>query len=584
MWLKNGVKRFFEIALVTLFLFFLLGNLPYARAQEQEWHWGLENCTIGACPEGLAGPFFFQYGNKWASYKEVKFQGWESEEKLGQAWCFLGSIATIILYHEYPRESHFFDVPWFSGKNVMIDHVWKYADIKNLSGVGGIDCWYQDNPETRDITGCRIAGYCRAADEIRRLFGAITAALGLSSPGDYGCVFSNPTECIPDMMRDDFGYLSESIEPIDGKLTGTNKQKLIESLNTGYPVIVVGDGHAWVLDGYRDNNGDEFHILNFGCGDSHKSYWIKDPVSDGVHYSAKAFIINLRPMDATPITATAEGSQTPKVDDPPFTDDPMVKNGDFTITPDGFDPGHTQSLGDGVNEGTSWRFDFIADPEFQFFSTSLPLASALLTLELTPKGSGISTDAFKINIGGFLPIITPVIQELPIGVTSTIQIELNNFYRNRALPDLLKATHGNSIPAFYADDAIVSFAELTLTSFPGEKVNDRFPDLGPEDVDTDFDVTPCAENCVGTFTITAEFKNTSSDTLSDLFFEVVDLTGGNVLCNADGGVPWGYGADLTVPMDGELKSQESFTVVFEIGLRSMRPFIFKVDLFGKVQK
>jgi hypothetical protein len=130
----------------------------------------------------------------------------------------------------------------------------------------------------------------------------------------------------------------------------------------------------------------------------------------------------------------------------------------------------------------------------------------------------------------------------------------------------------------------VSFAELTLTSFPGEKVNDRFPDLGPDDVDTDFDTTPCAENCVGTFTITAEFKNTSSDTLSDLFFEVGDLTGGNVLCNADGGVPWGYGADLTVPMDGVLKSQESFTVVFEIGLRSMRPFIFKVDLFGKVQK
>ena len=55
MWLKNGMKRFFEIFMITLFLFFLLGNLPYARAQEQEWHWGLENCTIGDCPEGLAG-------------------------------------------------------------------------------------------------------------------------------------------------------------------------------------------------------------------------------------------------------------------------------------------------------------------------------------------------------------------------------------------------------------------------------------------------------------------------------------------------------------------------------------------------
>ncbi|MDL2121574.1 MAG: hypothetical protein LWX51_00515 [Deltaproteobacteria bacterium] len=293
-------------------------------------------------------------------------------------------------------------------------------------------------------------------------------------------------------------------------------------------------------------------------------------------------VIHTFTFNTLPITATAKGSQTPEVKDPSC--DPMVINGDFIITPDGFDPGHRLPLGDGVNEGTSWSFDFKTDPEFQCFPTSLPLASALLTLELTPKGSGISTDAFKINLIGFPPIITPVIQELPIGVTSTIQIELTNFYRNRALPDLLKATHGDSIPAFYADDAIVSFAELTLTSFAGGKVNDRFPDLGPEDVDTDFDATPCAENCVGTFTITAEFRNTSSDTLSDLFFEVGDLTGGNVLCNADGGVPWGYGADFTVPMDGVLKPQESFTVIFEIGLRSMNPFIFEVDLFGKVQK
>jgi Peptidase C10 family len=294
MWLKNGMKRFFEIALITLFLFVLLGNLPYAWAQEQEWHWGLENCTIGACSEGLAGPFFFQYGNQWASYKKVKFEGWESEETLGEAWCFLGSIATIILYHECPRESHF-DGVWLSGKNVRIDHEWKYADIKNL--VGGIDCWYQDNPETRVIPGCKIDGYCKAADEIRRLFGAITSALRFTS--GYGPIFDYPDECIPDMMKDYFGYLSDVIVlPPNGTLNEENKLKLIQSLNNGHPVIVVGNGHAWVLDDYRDDNGDEFHILNFGCKyslKSHKSYWIRDPVSDGGHYSAKAFIINLRP-------------------------------------------------------------------------------------------------------------------------------------------------------------------------------------------------------------------------------------------------------------------------------------------------
>jgi len=221
----------------------------------------------------------------------------------------------------------------------------------------------------------------------------------------------------------------------------------------------------------------------------------------------------------------------------------------------------------------------IKDPEFQCFPTSLPLAYALLTLELTPKTHLIYNDIFRID--GLSPI--PAFIGLPIDVLSTIQIELTNFYRNMSLAYLLKAMNGR-IPAFYADDAIVSFAELTLTSFPGEKVNDRFPDLGPEDVDTNFDTTPCAENCVGTFTITAEFRNTSSDTLSDLFFEVVRMTNGNVLCNADGGVPWGYGADLTVPMDGVLKPGDTFVVEFKIGLKNFDPFAFEVDLLGKVQK
>jgi hypothetical protein len=119
-----------------------------------------------------------------------------------------------------------------------------------------------------------------------------------------------------------------------------------------------------------------------------------------------------------PITATVAGSQTPEVKYPPFTGDPIVENEKFTITPDSFDPGHTEPLGDGVDEGTSWSFDFIADPEFQCFATSLPLASALLTLELTPKDSLISTDAFTIV--GLPPIITPVIQNLPICETCTI--------------------------------------------------------------------------------------------------------------------------------------------------------------------
>jgi len=82
-----------------------------------------------------------------------------------------------------------------------------------------------------------------------------------------------------------------------------------------------------------------------------------------------------------------------------------------------------------------------------------------------------------------------------------------------------------------------------------ELINDKFSPLGPGDVTTAFDPTPCGGTSAGTFTIGATFTNTSPDTLSNLFFEVNTLTGGNVLCNADGG-PGGEGSTLMVPLEG----------------------------------
>ena len=86
----------------------------------------------------------------------------------------------------------------------------------------------------------------------------------------------------------------------------------------------------------------------------------------------------------------------------------------------------------------------------------------------------------------------------------------------------------------------------------------------------------------GTFIITATFLNTSADTIPNPFFEVSSLTGGNVLCNADGG-PGGAGSTLTVPevgdlADGKLAPGESFTIDFDIGLAGFNQFIFLVDV------
>jgi hypothetical protein len=54
------------------------------------------------------------------------------------------------------------------------------------------------------------------------------------------------------------------------------------------------------------------------------------------------------------------------------------------------------------------------------------------------------------------------------------------------------------------------------------------------DVDTTFDPTPVAGGPAGTFTITAMFINTSDTPLRFPFFGVSELSGGNVVLNADG--------------------------------------------------
>src|SRR3990172_3965002 len=82
------------------------------------------------------------------------------------------------------------------------------------------------------------------------------------------------------------------------------------------------------------------------------------------------------------ITATATGSPTPTVG--PCSGYPL--NVDFEITPN-VNPG----CGDGVDEFTTWTFDFTTSSGFASFLyciDSIPgslVGSALLTLKLTPK-------------------------------------------------------------------------------------------------------------------------------------------------------------------------------------------------------
>ena len=61
-----------------------------------------------------------------------------------------------------------------------------------------------------------------------------------------------------------------------------------------------------------------------------------------------------------------------------------------------------------------------------------------------------------------------------------------------------------------------------------------------------FDPSPVPGGPAGVFRIIAEFSNTSAQAIVNPFVEVVELTGENLLLNADGGAG-GVGARLTLP-------------------------------------
>jgi hypothetical protein len=130
--------------------------------------------------------------------------------------------------------------------------------------------------------------------------------------------------------------------------------------------------------------------------------------------------------------------------------------------------------------------------------------------------------------------------------------------------------------------------DLRLVTGPGQLVNDlvAFEPL-PATFTFSEDPTGCPTDFVGTFSFVAQLTNVSQDILTELIAQVITLTNGNLLQNADGG-PGGVGAELTVPQvdgfgDGVLSPEEFVDVPFMICLTERRPFTFMVDVLGAVE-
>jgi hypothetical protein len=174
---------------------------------------------------------------------------------------------------------------------------------------------------------------------------------------------------------------------------------------------------------------------------------------------------------ALTITDSASGSSEPaQVAFPPAPG--SVVNGDFLLEPN---PGCTGPqtncgfTGDGINDQTTWIFDFTQDPDYGAFLASGTLTSASLSLTLTVREMQISTDVVRIR---GLDNITAQIQQLVVGQTASITFDLLDFYTSNAILGNLDSTLvGGTVPKnagellmLYQDDAVVSSASLSLST------------------------------------------------------------------------------------------------------------------------
>ena len=149
--------------------------------------------------------------------------------------------------------------------------------------------------------------------------------------------------------------------------------------------------------------------------------------------AASIALLHVNSVSAITISDSASGSPVPGLLDTEQNVDTALINGDFTINKN--NPFSTAlRLGNGVDEVTTWSFDFNADPNLAaLLASNDPLTSALLTLHLTQRNRLIDTDT--VTILGALPEpdpanpaydpiqgLTPV--RVDIGDVSVVQIDL----------------------------------------------------------------------------------------------------------------------------------------------------------------
>ncbi|NEO85429.1 MAG: hypothetical protein F6J87_14450 [Spirulina sp. SIO3F2] len=209
------------------------------------------------------------------------------------------------------------------------------------------------------------------------------------------------------------------------------------------------------------------------------------PLSQALLGSLALIVASSNAAQAATFSDTATGSTNPTLVDAST----ILDNGDFVVrhahlfSPDFQPTSATPPTGDGKNEWTFWEFDFRQDANFAAVDANTQITSAILTLELYAYRT--RTDFLQIQ--GLERIQPPDITYQRYRQRSIVEVDLLDFYSADELHqawtgqlDTETFTWGTArnetyvptagvLSMLYADDALVSAAEINITTIDPEE-------------------------------------------------------------------------------------------------------------------
>lgn len=187
--------------------------------------------------------------------------------------------------------------------------------------------------------------------------------------------------------------------------------------------------------------------------------------------------------DTLVFRTAVSGDLTPEIVSSTETD--TLVNGDFEIRPFRHRD-RESSLGDGINDKTSWIFTFGAQALAALADASLWRA---VTLTLTVEQKDSPDDVVYIDKMEDFEVFMP--DDLPLHEPVLVTLNLLDVYRPEEILDRIQASPSGALPMSYHDDAIVSRAELAIevqVARTGGRVPEAPPLLVIESASANLDV------------------------------------------------------------------------------------------------